>query len=210
MGAFDFVGYHKQLQHEVGSQLCNVDDDRLAVVMSDLIVEVEQKLAQNLTALDHEMLACAAGCGSCCMVNVAVLKPEAVNISKHLRCTRNADELAALKLDMRQLVGVISGLDEDERIALRKSCIFLTAAGDCSIYPVRPLMCRSITSINAQDCQDALTMQALGEYLPVTMNLFQKNLFDVAFQALAKALEMSGLDDRSSEMTASVLTYLED
>lgn len=210
MRSFDFDKYNEHLLHEVSAGLNSVADPCLAGVMDSLIEKVEQKLAQNLTPFDHEMLDCAAGCGSCCMVNVAVLQPEALNISKHLRRTRNTVQLSQLKQDMQQLVYLISGLNEDERIALNKSCAFLTSAGSCSIYPVRPLLCRSITSIDANDCRDALAMRALGEQLPVTMNLFQKNLFDGAFQSLAKALDSCGLDDRSHELTAAVLTYLED
>lgn len=210
MGAFDFVGYNKHLLLEVSSQLNNLSNPCLSGVMSNFIDKVEHQLAQHLTPLDHEMLACAAGCGSCCMVNVAVLQPEAQHISKHLRRTCNDVQLSRLKQEMEQLVAAISYLNEEERIALRKNCVFLSDSGDCSIYPVRPLLCRSITSIDANDCRDALAMRALGEHVPVTMNLFQKNLFDGAFQSLAQALEISGLDNRSQELTAAVLTHLED
>jgi Fe-S-cluster containining protein len=210
MQSFDFDQYNEQLRQKLSCGLNSGAESCFSEVMASFIDEVEEKLAQNLTPFDHEMLACAAGCGSCCKVNVAVLQPEAFNISTHLRQTRSVVELEQLKQEMHQLVHFISDLDEEERIALNKSCSFLTADGNCSIYPVRPLMCRSITSIDANDCREALAMRALGEQLPITMNLFQKNLFDGAFKALAQALNSCGLDDRSQELTAAVLAHLEE
>lgn len=210
MNGFDFIGYNRQLVNDLGARLHAVDNERQLQVMAELIDQVEQTLAQNLTPIDHEMLACKAGCGCCCMVNVAVLDPEVLNIAEYLRCGSTPEELATLKRRMGDLVTAISDLDEEERIALRKSCVFLDEDNNCSIYPVRPLLCRSITSIDADDCRDALTMQALGECVPVTMNLFQKNLFDVTYQALATALADAGLEDRSHELTAAVLKCLEE
>lgn len=209
MQDFDFSGYNNQLLKDIGDQLSGGDDESLVAVMAELITNVEHTLAENLKPADYEMMDCKAGCGTCCIVNVAVLDPEVVNIGKYLRSTCTVAELTTLKQSMRNLLVHICDLDEDERIATRKRCVFLTADGNCSIYPVRPLLCRAITSINANDCLDSLAMQALGEQIPVTMNLFQKSLFDVTYQALAAALAGVGLNDSSRELTAAVLAYLE-
>lgn len=211
MQSFDFIGYHDQLMDSLSSALSKVKSSGdLCVVMTELTDQLEVELAKHLTAADHECLACAAGCGSCCMVNVSVLEPESINISRYLKHTLADDERELLLLSMKKMVNHICNVDEEERIAMRKNCVFLSEKGECTIYPVRPLLCRSITSINAQDCRDALTMQALGEQIPITMNLFQKNLFDVAYQGLAAAMEKNSMDTDSAELTADVLSYLEE
>lgn len=210
MQSFDFIGYHDQLMDSLTSSLSNVKSQGdLCVVMTELTDRLEAKLAKHLTAEDHERLACAAGCGGCCRVNVSVLEPESINIARYLNHRLNDDERSNLLLAMEKMVNTICDVDEEERIAMRKNCVFLSDKGECIIYPVRPLLCRSITSTNATDCRDSLAMQALGEQLPVMMNLFQKNLFNVAYQGLASAMEKNGMDAYGAELTADVLAYLE-
>ncbi|MCD6525985.1 MAG: YkgJ family cysteine cluster protein [Desulfuromonas sp.] len=209
MENFDFIAYLEKLKRSLNQSLAATDTDaELCLVMSDLLETVEKDLAKNLSAEDHKIMACAPGCSSCCIVNVEVLTPEAKNIANYLKRTRNDEQLVELKQRMKQLLIVISGLDDEERIAVRRNCVFLCDQGKCSIYPVRPLLCRSITSICAQSCHEALTMQALGEENVVVMNLFQKNLMDIAFQGLAGAMEGHGLDARAGELTAAILAQL--
>jgi Fe-S-cluster containining protein len=208
MGTFDFVGYNERLQGEISGALQGSGDDLLSRVISDVIDQAETLLAETLTAFDHAMLACRAGCGHCCVVNVSVLVPEAINISNYLHQTRSEEELSQLNKKMHKLVTAISELDNDERVALRASCVFLDDQGLCSIYPVRPLLCRAVTSISVDDCRNALDMRKLGQIMPVTMNLFQKELFDTSFQALATSLEQAGLDACGYELTAAVLHQL--
>ena len=72
MQSFDFIGYHDQLMDSLTTSLSNVKSHGdLCVVMTELTDRLEAKLAKHLTAADHECLACQAGCGSCCMVNVS-------------------------------------------------------------------------------------------------------------------------------------------
>nr|WP_320049867.1 YkgJ family cysteine cluster protein [uncultured Desulfuromonas sp.] len=209
MENFDFISYHKQIRHMVKPYLVDFErNSSIEAAMNHLIHRVESDLEQCLTSDDRRRVACKAGCGSCCRVNVAVLRPEAVNIARYLHKTRNTQELRLLKKQMRALCVAISGLDDDERIAVRKNCVFLDDAGSCSIYPVRPLLCRSITSTSAADCRDALAMQVFGESKPVMMNLIQKNLMNVAFQGLASALEDYGHTSQGQELTAAVLSVL--
>ena len=208
MNSFDFVNYHRQIREELSGSLAGSDSE-LCQVMNIRLAQVEQILAENLTPQDHQRMACKAGCGSCCMVNVSVLLPEVLNISNYIVENYSAEQLTLLLKKMAKLITIIGDLEDDERIAVRKSCVFLNTQGMCDIYPVRPLLCRALTSTSAQDCKDALAMQALGEEIPVMMNLFQKNLFDVAYQGLATALGDAGLDDRGRELTGAVLQQLQ-
>lgn len=210
MNTFDFIRYHDQIRDSLTSILSVVKSQGdLCVVMTGLTELVEDELAKHLTADDNKRLACAAGCGSCCIVNVSVLAPESVNIARYLKSELVDEERDLLMHSMYKMVNAISGVDEEERIAMRRNCVFLSGKGECTIYPVRPLLCRSITSTCATDCRDALAMQALGEQLPIMMNLFQKNLFDVAYQGLAKAMDNNNMDSHGAELTAAVLEHME-
>ena len=210
MEPFDFIDYHQRLKTDMDQALVSSNNDGdLSAIMLNLLDQVEAKLADHLTPDDHKVMACAAGCSSCCMINVSVLLPEAVNIARYLRETLADDELEQLQSSMKKMITVICGLDEDERIALRRNCIFLNGQGQCDIYPVRPLLCRALTSTSAANCRDALAMRAFDEQVPIMMNLFQKNLFDVTYQGLAAAMEETELDDRGLELTEAVLQQLQ-
>ncbi|PLX92552.1 MAG: YkgJ family cysteine cluster protein [Desulfuromonas sp.] len=209
MEHFDFIDYHKQIRSLLRPYLADYNrSGRLGVAMDQLLDRVEEDLKHCLTDEDHCRLACQAGCGSCCRVNVTVLHPEAVNIAHYLRETRSSAQLQALKRQMQRFCVMIEGLDDEERIAVRQNCVFLDDGGSCSIYPVRPLLCRSITSTSAADCREAMAMQVFGESRPVLMNLMQKNLMNVAFQGLASAMEDTGLSAHGQELTAAVLRAL--
>jgi Fe-S-cluster containining protein len=181
----------------------------LAELMAVLTRRAEEDLAAGLSQQEGVHIACAAGCGSCCVVNVAVLFPEAAAIVWHLR-RRQEDSLKWVARRVAGLYRQVSWLDDEERILLRRPCAFLDEAGSCSIYPVRPLLCRSITSTDPARCREAIAMEALGEAPPVLMNLFQKGLMNAAYRGVAAALADRGLDGRGTKLTVAVHRLLTD
>ena len=69
-------------------------------------------------------------------------------------------------------------LEDEDRISWRETCPLLAADGRCSIHPVRPLSCRSLSSLDAADCRRALRERMErdggGE---VQMNVLQHALY---------------------------------
>lgn len=163
---------------------------------------------ENLT--DTDRVACGPGCDRCCVVNVSVLGPEAEVIADYLRQTLSEDALARLQSRLESLHRNTRWLDDEERIMTNQRCAFVDGDGLCSIYPVRPLLCRSVTSADSDDCRTAMSMLALGESHPVMSNLIQKEIFETAFVGLGQALRTCGLDDRSTRLTGAVLARLAD
>ena len=204
---FDFSAWQDDLAARFGSSFAKTVPENTC--LEDFLHQVENTLNAGLRKEDHDNIACGAGCGACCKVNVAVLRPEAHNIAAYLRRALSVAELDALCERMRRLLVVIRGLDEDERIAANQSCAFLDAQGSCSIYPVRPLLCRSITSTCAEACRSALQINMFDEPRPIVMNMFQKDLMDSAFKALANMWKENGGDSRSQELTAAVYQLLQ-
>ena len=208
MHDFDAETYQAQLEQQLAPQLAAADDAALVAVVTDLVAQLQQRLDACLDVEDYRRIACAPGCGACCVVNVTVLRPEALAIAAWLRANRDSAALAELRRRMDAFIIAISGLDDDERIAIRRDCVFLDAGGSCSIYPVRPLLCRSITSTDADACRDALVLPALGEHPMVMMNLVQKKLYDSAFRALGNVLQRYGWPGKGHELTAAVREFL--
>ncbi len=158
---------------------------------------------------DTRHVACGPGCDYCCAINVSVLAPEADAIVSYLRLSVKPDSLADLYSKLKTLHRHTRWLDDEERIMSNYCCAFLNGDGRCVIYPVRPLLCRGLTSTNAEDCLAAKSMLALGEFHPINTCLTQKEIFDAAFVGLGRALSACGLDDRSARLTGAVLSRLD-
>ncbi|OHB32515.1 MAG: hypothetical protein A2X84_04425 [Desulfuromonadaceae bacterium GWC2_58_13] len=156
-----------------------------------------------------EHIACRAGCGTCCALNVAVLFPEVLNIVEFVRTRMSPEEQQGIERRVAELFSLVECLGEEDRISLGQSCAFLDESGSCSIYPVRPLICRAVTSINASHCEEALQAATTGVDRPIFMNMFQKSLMEGTFIAVAEGLTQLGFDDRSGQLTAGVRRLLD-
>ncbi len=204
---FDFNVWSQGLIAEFGAHVMTAQPE--ALQLEYFLCQVEDDLCSGLNTEDRDRIACGAGCGACCCVNVATLQPEAHNIATYLRSTRSVAELRELSTNMEQVLIVIRGLDDDERIATSQPCVFLDQHGSCAIYPVRPLLCRSITSTCANACRSALQFSMFEEPQPIMMNMFQKKLMETAFTTLAQMWHEGGGDGRSQELTAAVYPLLQ-
>ena len=152
---------------------------------------------------------CGAGCPHCCVLNVAVLLPEAAVIADHLRATCPATELTSLMARLAAHVSWGRWMDDEERIARQVWCPFLDAAGSCAIHPVRPLACRGVASLERERCREAFNPIISDQDRLVPADLLRRAAYDAAFASLAGVLGQQGMDDRSIELGAGVLAFLE-
>ncbi|MGD9807837.1 MAG: YkgJ family cysteine cluster protein [Deferribacterales bacterium] len=180
----------------------------LCMMMQEIFEKAEAYAEKNVSEAELKHMDCKAGCSTCCRVNVSVLMPEAVIIKNFLMKTKADPELDEQIFKMKTLAKHIKYLEEDERILANKPCAFLNEKGACDIYPVRPLICRSVTSADSGACKEAMTMLALNENILIPMNIMQKSVMDTAFIALASALGEHGLKNDSFEMTSAVLDLM--
>ncbi len=150
-------------------------------------------------------IACRAGCGNCCIVNVTVLLPEALAIIEYLEERLAKDAELDERLDL--LWTSVRGIDDEERVCMRQPCVFLDDGGNCSIYPVRPLLCRGVTSTDDEECRESFNAYLYNAKRVVQMNLFQRELYAAAYLGLSEGLEEQGLDGRGFELTG-IVRYL--
>lgn len=94
--------------------------------------------------------ACRAGCSHCCHIGVAVTRAEAELISEEthmpLRPQPATSALAVVEATQRAA---------DELARQPRPCTFLSERGRCTIYAFRPLACRQLHNLDADDllCQ---------------------------------------------------------
>ena len=193
---FDFAGFE---------QLCTSDYAPAALKPQKRLEDLHRHCEALLARFQPErveVLDCRAGCGTCCVVNVAVLIPEALAIVEYVES--HPLRFARLETDLDRIWHQVRGVADDERVCMRVSCVFLDEAGSCSIYPVRPLLCRGVTSTSAEDCRRSFNANLFNEKISVRMSLFQRELYDRAFVGLSEGLEACQRDGRSFEMTGII------
>jgi hypothetical protein len=98
-------------------------------------------------------IACAPGCPSCCVAKIGVVAPEVLRIAAYLRETLDPEALAALSDRVQATDAVTRGLGRANRARSGVPCPLLTEEGSCSVHPVRPLLCRGWTSLDASACE---------------------------------------------------------
>lgn len=155
--------------------------------------------------------ACGPGCAACCTVNVATLPVEGIAVAGFLRRRLAPDEVPRRAAALLAFHDEIRWCEDDERIRLGLACPFLDGRRACSIHPVRPLACRGVSSLDAEECRRALAERAEEEGPgAVRMNLLQKALYDEALQAVAAALSARGLDARTRDVSGMAGAFLGD
>jgi Fe-S-cluster containining protein len=112
---------------------------------------------------DGAGFACAAGCAWCCHVHVDATEAEVRAIAAHLEASPSREIRAAIEAGLAAAVDRAGALGDDDRWAARVPCGLLSATGECMIYEVRPLRCRTFHSTSAAACEDALLGSAQSE-----------------------------------------------
>jgi len=180
-----------------------------------LLADVEALVARELRAgraAATPLPACGPGCRGCCTVNVATLAVEGAVAATFLRAQLDPPEAARTAACLTAFHDRIRWLEDRERVAHRHECPLLDEAGRCAIHPVRPLACRSVSSLDPEDCRRALAQgdddgDGTGT---VRMDLLQKALYGGALSALAAALARRGLDARCRDVSGMTGLFLGD
>ena len=206
---FDFATYARQVRQVAGSLMSSGRDAAgISGRIHLLTVAMERDLVRFGVSSEMSRVVCGPGCGACCVLNVAVLFPEAVTITWFLQRRLSEGDLDKLRVRLQTLLRKTRWLDDEERLFLRIPCAFLDERGYCTIHVVRPLLCRAITSTDQEACHDAIVMVPLNGMPVVDMNLFQKQLVETVYSELGQSLEDLGLDWRPRRLSSAVLSLL--
>lgn len=103
--------------------------------------------------------ACGEGCSYCCHQRVSTTGVELVYIATWIR-ENESDEKRRAILDGLRATVAQRAPSQDNPVR----CPFLSKEGSCGIYEVRPLACRSVTSVSSEPCRAWLEEgKALGQ-----------------------------------------------
>jgi Fe-S-cluster containining protein len=163
-----------------------------------LAQQVHSSMTAAIEALPSKAQhACAPGCSFCCYLPVDVLAPEAFRIAAHLRQTRSPEELATLAYRL--------GTQGQQDFGARP-CTFL-AEGRCSIYEVRPMVCRGYNSLSKERCEAYYHDPSVD--LRGTKDRVAGRLAEAIEDGVIAGLEALGLDAQWYELPCAVLRAME-
>jgi uncharacterized protein len=141
--------------------------------------------------------ACAPGCSFCCYLPVDVLAPEAFRIAAYLKQTRSPGELAEL---------VYRSAAPGRRDPGTRPCVFLDQ-GRCSIYEVRPMVCRGYNSLSKERCEAYHHDPSVD--LKGTKDRVAGSVAEAMEDGIIAGLNALGLDAQWYELASAVLRALE-
>jgi Fe-S-cluster containining protein len=136
---------------------------------------------------------CKPGCACCCSVRVEASEPEIFRIAREVK-KRPADQIATILERLRNHVATPDG-------ASRTDCSFLED-NLCSIYEVRPAVCRRAHSLSAEKCRS---------FAPeIPQNLGMLLGANALMHGTSKAYREVGLPSSPHELNSAVLLVLTD
>jgi Fe-S-cluster containining protein len=185
------------------------DELDLAALASSIDAAVTRGLAERGHIAGPP--ACGPGCAHCCVLNVGTLAVEGAAAARLLRSTLGTERAAQLARTLLAANERVRWLEDRERIAHRVACPLLDPARRCRVHPARPLACRSVTSLDAEDCRLALDGSDDDDDVPVVrMDVLQRVLYGEARAALGAVLARRGLDARCRDVSGMVGAFLAD
>lgn len=110
-------------------------------------------LMDRVVAEAPKRLACEEGCSFCCrQFEVVATSFEVLEIHAYVSRYFKPDRLRSTIQRAQQNVDMRKAASEEERLTLRPGCPFLID-NSCSIYPVRPSVCRNYHATDKDNCE---------------------------------------------------------
>jgi Fe-S-cluster containining protein len=128
-----------------------ITSNKIIKLMFEDIVTLSEKTYEK----EGNNIACEKGCTACCKLDVEVSEPEIIYIYTYMSNILEKEQLDAFFNQIEDTVSIIKDIDDiDEYAKLQIPCVFLHN-GACSIYEVRPFICREYHSYDRVVCDES-------------------------------------------------------
>ncbi|MBJ91347.1 MAG: hypothetical protein CL577_01900 [Alteromonadaceae bacterium] len=144
-----FETYHRELE-SAKNAFAKKDDKALKKVyktVRQFYKRLDSQI-QKSTVSKNINFACDKGCNHCCQIRVEVFGYEVSAINEFIRKTFSNDEISHLMSKLAVVSAKAKGLRLESHFI---PCAFLKD-GECSIYEMRPAMCRKYYSVSLDGC----------------------------------------------------------
>ena len=111
-----------------------------------------ESVASEHASADSRALACREGCAFCCHLTVGARAEEVLLIADFVRSHFSPGQQSALIDRLCKHASIVSPLNTSERRGI--PCPLLDGSR-CSVYSVRPLVCRAYHSLDVSSCENS-------------------------------------------------------
>jgi len=153
-------------------------------------------------------IACGPNCPYCCSMQIRVTPPEAILVGDYVLSTYSEDQKKNLLKKIDQNLELTDNKTQQEKVKNwhQTPCIFLES-GSCSLYSVRPFICRSWHSLDAGACLKAYELKKSGAEIE---NYPHRNLiFGTIRKGIIQGCTSRGLQSGIMVITKAVKAILE-
>lgn len=154
---------------------------------------------------------CSAGCPACCMTAQVDATPiEAIAVSEYLRAYLEPDELYAVKARLTRVTKLREAQLNAQAPQRPLACGLLGMDGKCTVYPVRPVVCSGVFSLNQNECRKAEREAKAGDFsqsIPLDNEAIQAT--GGISGSLQRVLVEHGLDGNLYELSSAVLAAIQ-
>jgi Fe-S-cluster containining protein len=153
----------------VAVTLADGRQEAAVLALASQAVELADQLINYFETVNHlpRPIACRVGCNFCCFNQVEVTPPEALLIRSYIAQNFSQQERESLRQRVSRALYLKAGKSKEKIARLRgKLPCPLLQEGKCSVYEVRPLVCRAMHALAADSCEAELRLGKLerGEY----------------------------------------------
>ena len=184
----------RRVQRAAAAQLRGAPGAAGAIAFVGHLQRGVDRVVANVLA-DGARVDCARGCSHCCSVRVHAMAPEVFRIADELR-RLPADTLAAVIGRLRRHADAVRSKTVADH---RAPCPFLQADA-CSIYALRPSVCRKGHSVDVRACREARPQ------IPQHLRIIVES--EALMRGTADAYAELGMVAGSHELGQAVLTAL--
>ena len=201
----DTIGFFAAQADGFGETLANRRgrNDMIDGVLSQAFSSFDGNVELETQTESYPKIACGKGCATCCTLRVTATAPEVLLIERFLRWSEFPDRKLNLQKRLQKANQVTCGLDEEQRVKLRRRCPFIEQ-GSCMIYPVRPLACRGHACYDRQACVDAARGRI--NYIPISEphRIFRGLIQNALLSALRDAGYAWGIYELNQALTIAL------
>lgn len=151
---------------------------------------------------------CRRGCSFCCTQRVAATAPEVFAAVAHVTKGMDTAELQQFREKAAATAARVVQHGDLPIFNVPIQCVFLTA-GECSVYPQRPLACRGETSASAKLCEEGFNDSSKAAQGKPENGVIKAVVLGFV-GALGLAIQSKGIDDRWYELNTAVHEALSD
>ena len=184
-----------------------LDSIKLKGLTFNTLMNLYRYFLTQLPPFTEEEFHCASGCGYCCHLRITISVAEALIILDHLQKHDQQHEYKERVKNLREPLAKRAASDNSWWLENSIPCLFLEHNTSlCTIYEVRPFICRAYHSLDIQQCKTGFfnkTETAIPCYPDFKRS---RELYSVAFEM---ALAELGLQSTQFELSSTISLFLQ-